>query len=125
MRRVIRGAMIGSGIGAAFLAVGVVRAVIFLLGGGSLRAVSADDLRFALFYVGGFGVAGAMFAAVRPYLRSKVGAYTAFAVAGMIVTTAIKASEKGGLGANDTIDWVVLLSLGALFGCAFARGLLK
>lgn len=121
----LRGALFGGAIGVAFLGVGILRAALFLLSGHRLAPISADDLRLATFYVGGFALAGTLLGGFWQMFRSKATAYVGFAFAGMIIMTAIMAGEKGGLRGNDAVDWVVLLSLGAGFGCAFGRGFLK
>lgn len=121
-RQLVRGAGIGVVVGTLLIGVGVLRAAAFLLTGGHLSAPSSEDARLAAFYIGGFGLAGAVIGAVLPRLRSVVGLYVAFGAAGMIVMTAIMASEKGGLKAHDRIDWMLLMPLGAMFGCAFAYG---
>jgi hypothetical protein len=121
----LRGALFGGAIGVAFLGIGLLRAALFLLSGRHLDPISSDDLRLATFYVSGFAVAGTLLGGFWQLFRSKAIAYVGFALAGMIVMTAIMASQKGGLRGNDAVDWVVLLSLGAGFGCAFGRGFLK
>ena len=121
-RQLARGAAIGLAVGVLLIAIGVLRAAVFLLTGGHLPTLSWEDARLAAFYVGGFGLAGAVVGAVVPRLRTAVGLYVAFSVAGMIVVTAIMASEKGGLRARDRVDWILLMPIGAIFGCAFAYG---
>ena len=121
----LRGALFGGAIGVAFLGVGILRAALFLLSGHRLAPISADDLHLATFCVGGFALAGTLLGGFWQMFRSEATAYVGFAFAGMIIMTAIMAGEKGGLRGNDAVDWVVLLSLGAGFGCAFGRGFLK
>jgi len=117
-----RGAGFGLLIGIFCLAVGLVRAALFILGGGSLAAVSAEDMRSAGYYIGGFGLAGGVVGGTLPRLRGRLGTYGVFACAGMIVMLAIMASEKGGLATNGRVDWIALMSLGAFLGLAFAYG---
>ncbi len=123
--RALRGALFGGAIGAAFLSVGALRAAVFLLGGGRFKELSTDDLKLAVFYVGGFAVGGALVGAMWPYRRSKAVGYLSFALAGMIVMTAIMGSGNAELAATDAVEWTIGLSLGAVFGCAFGHGLLK
>jgi hypothetical protein len=78
-------------------------------------------MRLAAYYVGGFGLAGAVVGGLLPSLRGPVGTNALFACAGMIVMTAIMASD-GGLKAHDRVDWLSLLPLGAVFGLAFGYG---
>jgi hypothetical protein len=119
------GALFGGAIGVAFLGLGLLRAALFLLSGRHLDSISSDDLRLATFYVSGFVLAGTLLGGFWQLFRSKATAYLEFALAGMIVMTAIVASQTSGLRGNNAVDWVVLLLLGAGFGCAFGRGFLK
>jgi peptidoglycan/LPS O-acetylase OafA/YrhL len=121
-RRVVLGAALGITVGALFVGVGLVRAVMFLLGGGRLDALDGDDLRTIAYYVGGFGVGGALFGALKPVLRGKIGIYAGCMLVGVIVMLAIGLSDKGNLGAFDAFDWLALPGLGMLFGAAAAYG---
>ena len=119
---VARGAVVGLVVGILFMAVGAVRAVMFLARGGKLSAISADDLRLGAYYVGGFGLAGAVVGGLLRRFPGSLGTYVIFALGGIVVMTAIMAGDKGGLAANDAFDWIVLLALGAGFGLAFGHG---
>ena len=114
-----RGGGIGLIVGALLVSVGMARAAFFALRGGHLSDISSDDLRFVIYYVGGFGLAGAVLGVMLPRYPGAVATRVLFAVAGMIVTTAIAASDTGGLRAHDHIEWLFLLPLGAIFGLAF------
>ena len=114
-----RGAALGLLAGALMIGVGIARAAYFLLRGGHLSAISYDDLRLVIYYMGGFGVAGGLLGLLLPRYQGVVATRVLFAVAGMVVMTAIAASDAGGLRAHDRIDWLFLLPLGAIFGLAF------
>ncbi|HEY9225638.1 MAG TPA: hypothetical protein VIP11_03255 [Gemmatimonadaceae bacterium] len=124
-RQLWRGALIGVGVGSIFIVVGLLRAGLFLLTGGRLSALSANDARIAVFYLGGFGLAGALVGVLLPRARTAVRIYAAFALAGMVVVIAIMAAAKGGLTSHDRLDWFLFMSTGAVFGCAAAYGLSK
>ena len=119
---VARGAGIGLVIGLLFMGVGFLRAVLLLLTGGKLAALSLDDLRFAVFYLGGFGLAGAVVGGLLPRFRGAVATYVCFAFGGMVVMAAIMAGDKGDLASNDRSDWLALMTLGAVFGLAAGHG---
>ena len=121
-RRVVVGAALGVAAGASFVAVGLVRVAVFLLGGGRLGALNADEWQGIAYYVGGFGVGGALFGALRPLLPGKRSVYAGCMLVGVIVMLAIALSDKGSLSALDRGDWVVLPALGMLFGAAGAYG---
>lgn len=121
-RQAIRGGGLGLLVGVLLIGVGVARAALLLLTGGQLSAISSDDLRLAVYYVGGFGIAGAVLGALLPRLRGNLATHALFAGAGMIVMVAIMASGTGGLRAHDRVDWWFLLPLGAAFGLAFGYG---
>ncbi len=109
-------------VGLLLIGVGVLRAGLFLLTGGHLAALSADDVRLVVYYLGGFGLAGAVVGPLIPRMRTRVGTYVVFSFAGMIVMAAIMASDNGGLRRQALVDWLWMMPLGAAFGCAFAYG---
>ena len=115
------GTAIGALAGVFFIGIGVARAGLALLTGARMSPLTDEDLRLATYYVGGFALGGGLVGGVLPRARGVVGSYLAFAAAGMIVMTAIMASD-GGLRTHDTVDWTVLLAVGAVFGLAFGIG---
>lgn len=121
-RRVIVGAALGFAAGALLVGVGAIRVAAFILGGGRLEASDAGDLRWIAYYVGSFGLGGALFGALRPLLRGNGGVYAGCMLVGVIVVLAIALSDQGSLGALDATDWVVLPGMGMLFGAAAAFG---
>jgi hypothetical protein len=121
-RRVGLGALLGIGAGFLLVGVGVARAAVFLLGGGRLAELEADDVRKLVFYVGGFGAGGALIGALRPMIRGKSGVYVACMLAGMVVMLAIAIGDKGRLSALAGVDWVALPMMGIFFCSAAAYG---
>jgi len=120
-RRAGRGLIAGAAVGALCLAVGAIRAVLYLISGGDLAGLSPDDVRLMAFYVGGFTLAGASIAAAWPLFRGPVGEYTGFAIGGVIVGIAIVFADPGVKAAHRS-DWIIGVVVGAGLGCAFAYG---
>lgn len=120
--RVIASAGYGIALGVLLVVVGIVRAVVFLLTGGSLESLDGDELRGLAFYVGSFGVGGAIFGALRFHRWGKVGTYAGCMLVGTIVMFAIGAADEGGIGALDRLDWIALTTMGLFFGAAAAFG---
>jgi hypothetical protein len=83
------------------------------LTGARLSPLTGEDFRFASYYVGGFALGGGLVGGVLPRARGLVSRHVAFAAAGMIVMTAIMATD-GGLRAHDAIDWTVFSVVGDL-----------
>jgi hypothetical protein len=121
-RRVGLGALLGIGAGILLVGVGVARIAVFLLSGGRLAELEADDVRILVFYVGGFGAGGALIGALRPLLRGKGGVYVGCMLAGIVVMLAIAIGDKGRLSALDGVDWVAMPLMGMVFGSAAAYG---
>jgi hypothetical protein len=119
------GAILGGLVGILLIGVGLLRAVVVLVGGGSLKPPSADDLRVLAFYAGGFAAAGGALGAAKPLLHTRFAIAVGCMVAGVIVVLAIAAGEKGGLASLDRGDWVVLPLLGVVFGAAAAISCLR
>lgn len=120
--RVIRGAAAGAAVGLCFIAVGLVRAAVFLLGGGHIPGFTGRDWRMLVFYVGGFTLGGAVLGVVRPLLRGNVGVYIGCMLVGVVVMFTIAISDKGSLWALDPPDWIAFAAMGILFGAAGAFG---
>ena len=125
-RSAIEGALLGLGFAAVALLVGVIRALVVILGGARVSGgLSSEDRRLLVFYVGGFTAAGFLIGAVWPLLPGKLGRYVAFAFGGIVMVFAIVAGDKGGLAALDRTEAVVKTSLGIIFGLAAAYGYLR
>jgi hypothetical protein len=120
--RAARGALFGALLGVVFIGIGALRAMVALLSGTRIQALTAADVRPLVFYIGGFGAAGALLGATRPLLRTRAATYAGFAIGGAIVMIAIMAGDEGGLASINPTEWVVIPLAGALLGCAFARG---
>ena len=121
-RRVALGAALGVAAGTLLVGVGLLRAALFLLGGGRIAAPEAAELRMLAFYVGGFGAGGALIGALRPLLRGTAGAYVGCMLAGVVVMLAIVLGDKGSLEAADPFELMLFSALGATFGAAAAHG---
>jgi hypothetical protein len=120
--RVLAGAGIGALAGLLLIGVGLLRALVHLLGGGRLQALSMSDLRTFVFYVGGFALGGAVFGALRPALRGTRGIYVGCMIAGAIVMLALAVSDVKPGEALGLMYWLVLIIAGAIFGAAVAFG---
>ena len=102
------------------LGVGLLRAVYARFRGANV-SIELEDLRLLATYIAGFVVAGMLISVLWPRLRRKRSKQAVFALAGMIVASAVVIGMKG-LVAWTTVDWVVVLGLGTVFGLAFASG---
>jgi hypothetical protein len=122
-RNMAVGGLAGAGLALAFLSIGLIRGLILLARGGSIAALDAKDVRLIVAYVAAFIVAGSFVGALRPFMTSKRGAYAVFAAAGIVVMNAIAIADRG-LARMNSVVWIVMTVIGAIFGCAFARGLL-
>jgi hypothetical protein len=122
-RNALLGAAIGAAAGGVLLLIGAGRAVLVLLGGGRLAPLVASEARLMTAYVGAFALGGALMGAARPFLNSRLAVYAMLALAGAVVMNIIAIGDNG-LAAHDTVDWVVMSLVGAIFGLAGARGFL-
>ena len=120
--RSIRGLLAGGSVAALALLVGLIRAAVVVMSGKSVAAPTRSDVVMIAYYVAGFAVAGLLVAAIWPLMRGRISTYFGFALAGVIVCIAILAGQDGGLPARDLADWIFVVLLGPLFGCAFAYG---
>jgi hypothetical protein len=102
--------------------VGVIRGLFFIASGGHIAPVSPGELRLIAFYVTGFIVAGILISAIWPVLSSGLAQYFGFSLAGVVVMSAVLASDKGGVAAHKPSDWVIAVLVGVIMGCAFAYG---
>jgi hypothetical protein len=69
-RNVVLGALGGFAAALVIIGFGLVTFLILRHQGAPLKAISFDDVRVLLFYVGGFVLAGAFVGALRPILGS-------------------------------------------------------
>ncbi|MGH7603755.1 MAG: hypothetical protein ACRENK_07140 [Gemmatimonadaceae bacterium] len=122
LKRVAWGALGGGVVGVLCILVGVIRGLFFIAREGHIAPVSPDELRLLAFYVTGFIVAGILISAIWPVLSSGLAQYLGFSLAGVIVTSALLASDKGGVAAHEVSDWVIAVLVGVIMGCAFAYG---
>ena len=126
---VFRGALEGAGVGFVFavclIGIGLLRALLALVSGRHLAALTGQDARLLAFYVGGFVVAGGLIGAAGPFLPGRVGTYARFVFGGMVVVLAIVIGDQGSLAATDSMDWIFIPVLGTVFGLAAAYGWTK
>jgi hypothetical protein len=119
--RAARGCLLGALMGGVLLAVGLAR---FLAAGRPLAegpGRSPADARLALYYVGGFALAGALADVAQPLMPGKAGTYVRYGVAGVVAVLMISVGLRGSFSELTGQDWVVSVLLGALFGGIFAR----
>jgi len=121
----LRGTALGALVGIALIGIGVIRALVTLLGGGRFAPFTNADWRLLVFYVGGFAFVGGILGAVRIQERGRTAIVFGAMAAGIVVMFAFVAGDKGGLSGMDRLDWIVLPALGALFGAAAAYGYLR
>ena len=107
------------------MAIGAIRILFAVLGGERIAAPSRDDIQMIVFYVGGFAVAGAIIGLLRPLIRSRLGAYLAAMLGGIIVMGAIVRSDAPSFAAIDAMDWAFVIGSGMFFGAAAAWGFLR
>ena len=122
----IRKALLGAAVGAALaLAVLTIAAIRFLVAGDDIAPPSRDDIKMIVFYVGGFAVAGATIGLLRPLIRSRLTAYLAAMMGGIIVMGAIVRSDAPSFAAIDALDCAFVIGCGIFFGTAAAWGFLR
>src|SRR5690242_13168354 len=86
--RVKSGIVVGAAIGGLLLLIGIVRAVIAVIGGQQVTADGLRDLGLALVYVAAFAMAGGVVGAFWPLRRTRPGAYFLGYLGAGIVCTA-------------------------------------
>lgn len=118
--RTLVGALCGGVVAVVLIAVGVLRAGVALAAGGSLGKTDGDG-RMLVFYVVGFILAGAPVGAIGPG-RSRVCAYGAFMIGGIVSAFSIVIGMKGSLVTFDVVDGVIILLVGPPMGAAMAHG---
>jgi hypothetical protein len=119
-RNVVLGALGGFAAALIIIGFGLVKFLILRHQGAPLKAISFDDVRVLLFYVGGFVLAGAFVGALRPVLGSGRKTYSVFAGAGAIAMNFLALSD--GLARMDWFSVVMFSVLGAILGLAVAFG---
>jgi hypothetical protein len=119
-RNVVLGAAGGFAAALIIIAFGLVKFLILRHQGAPLKAISFDDVRVLLFYVGGFVLAGGFVGASRPILSSGRKTYSVFAAAGAIAMNFLALSD--GLARMHWFSFVMFSVLGAIVGLAVAFG---
>ena len=117
-----KGAGVGIALALFLVSVGLLRAAVYLVGGGKIQPLGAADRQTLFFYISGFAAAGALLGAARPLLRTKAGVYAGCMAAGVIVAFAVVLSSRRYLAAMGAEDWWFIAGLGALLGGAGAHG---
>lgn len=109
------------------LGVGLVRALGAILLGRHIAPPSPDDMRLAEYYVGSFALAGAGLGTAKPLLRTPMGTYVGFALAGATIGSAIiMAFSRSDPHPPPLVGSIAVgAAIGAVLGCAFARGWLR
>jgi hypothetical protein len=122
VKRAATGAVVGAAVGSFCILLGAIRVFVFRATGGHVAPLNADEIRLFTFYVVGFIIAGILLGAIWPLLAGRLAQYVGFSLAGIVVMIGILAGDKGGLVARTPRDWFGGISLGIIFGCAFAYG---
>ena len=125
IRKALLGAAVGAALALAIIAIAAIRFLFALVAGESIAPPNPDDSKMIVFYVGGFAVAGATIGLLRPLIRSRLTAYLAAMIGGIIVMGAIVRSDAPSFAAIDALDWAFVIGSGIFFGIAAAWGFLR
>ena len=87
-RDTLNGLILGGAFGLLLVGVGLFRAILALLVGRHFAPPSPEDARILGYYVGSLALAGSGLGAAKPLLRTPIGTYVGFGLAGAFAGTA-------------------------------------
>jgi hypothetical protein len=122
---ILIGALLGAALGAVITAAGLGTALARNVLGRRVTMPNTGDIRAIEFYIGGFAVAGAFLGGTKTLRRTPLGTYVTFAIAGAAGMIILDVGATGSIAAVPMSDYPAMAAIGALFGCAAARGSLR